>query len=141
MVDQIEGSPFSVKVLTPIGKVVEGRATLVTVPGHDGEMGVKGNHREYVGNLGGGILSFRCLDSGKDIRISIVGGFCRFKDNQLVILADVADTNDSVDKATYDAKREELHSFIQAGYALEPARIAASRELKRIELIDRLISN
>jgi F-type H+-transporting ATPase subunit epsilon len=141
MVDQQEGSPFTVKVLTPTGKVAEGRASLVLVPGHDGEMGMKGHHREYVGNLGGGILKFHCLDTGKDIRIAILGGFCRFKENELVILADVADVPESVDRANYDVKRDELHSFIQGGYALEPARISAAKELKRIKLIDKLIAN
>lgn len=73
---------FTLKIVSPEGIVAERLVESVQLPMVDGEIGVLPNHCAYTGQLKAGMI--RTGSESYEIR----GGFARFSDNTLTVLAD-----------------------------------------------------
>lgn len=87
---------FALKVLTPAGLLFEEPVREVSLPSSQGEIGFLPDHTHYAGVLGVGVMTF-ITASGEIRKIVVSGGFASFGENQLQILADSADTKESID--------------------------------------------
>ncbi len=73
---------FTLKIVSPEGVLAERVVDTVQLPMVDGEIGVLPNHCAYTGQLKAGTI--RAGSESYEIR----GGFARFSDNVLTVLAD-----------------------------------------------------
>lgn len=73
---------FTLKIVSPEGVIAERVVESVQLPMVDGEIGVLPNHCGYTGLLKAGMV--RTGSESYEIR----GGFARFADNVLTVLAD-----------------------------------------------------
>ncbi|MCB0311496.1 MAG: hypothetical protein KDD42_09685, partial [Bdellovibrionales bacterium] len=97
-------------------------------------------HTKFTGILGTGILEIEKSEGGSQ-RMVISGGVCTFVAGTFTVLADSADTLDSVDRENYSAERQELKQLVDQGKTLDPEWAVARAKLARIEAIDELIAH
>ncbi len=82
-------------ILTPEKTLFDREVDSVIITAHDGEMGFLPRHAPLITNLGIGEL--RAM-AGKEIhRFAIHGGFARMENNNLLVLADVAEAPGEID--------------------------------------------
>lgn len=150
---------FKVSVLTPKGKIWEGYCSKVSVPSvqkidkidgeedekTEGQIEILPNHVAYEGLVGAGVLSCKSLSTSEVIRIAVFDGFLVFERGQefdeLKVLADDAYTPEKVDSNSYGKDREEHKSVLASKVSDALKKSQAKRELRRIEIIDNLISH
>lgn len=88
-------------VVTPERTEVDLKATSVTVPLFDGELGILKNHSPLVGRLGYGVLRVNTTD-GATKSYFIEGGFVQVVNNVVSVLTDKVVTKESVTKTAAD---------------------------------------
>lgn len=135
----MDSNSINLRVLTPSGLVLEERASSVTIPSSNGEIGVLPQHARYNGLLGTGILEFQPSAGGGAKRLVISQGFCNFNGDTLSILADYVALADQIDRSTYASERAVLEKTVAEGNAMEAEHTVAQEKLQRIEAIDRLL--
>ena len=81
---------FMCDIVTPVAKLVSEEASLVVVPGVEGEMGFLKGHAPLVSVLADGVA--RVTDaSGKEVkRYALQGGYVEVTDEKVIVLADRA---------------------------------------------------
>ena len=79
---------LQVSVITPYGKIFDGEADLVSLPGSEGEFGVLLGHSNMLSLLKAGVVEIT-IGSKKEL-IAINWGYARVQENQLDILIDDA---------------------------------------------------
>ena len=83
---------FTCTITTPEAQVFDAEVQSVTLPAHDGRMGVMKNHAPMMVELGEGDLLVEGLDRHEARkRFSVQGGFAQIKDNRLVVLTGAAE--------------------------------------------------
>ncbi len=75
---------MNVEVITPDKNVFSGTASMVKLPGSDGEMGILDNHAPLIATLGKGTIG---LD-GDSKTFDIEGGVVEVLNNNVMILAE-----------------------------------------------------
>lgn len=81
---------MNVQVLTPTGKIFEGQASAVRVPGSSGLFEVLENHAPIVSSLEAGQVRITLSDgSRKDLAIQ--GGFVEVLRNEVALLVTLAE--------------------------------------------------
>ncbi len=81
---------LNLEIVTPEKKVLSEAVDQVTVPTANGEVGILQNHAPLISSLQSGILSY--TRGGATERMVIAGGFVEVSQNNVSILADVAET-------------------------------------------------
>lgn len=76
-----------VEVITPEKQVFAGEATLVSLPGSDGSLGILNNHAPLVTTLRKGIVKIT-QDGGQVHNLEVKGGTVEVLNNQVTILAE-----------------------------------------------------
>ena len=89
-------------IVTPERTEVDMRATAVTVPLFDGELGILRNHSPLVGRLGYGVLRATATD-GSVKYFFIEGGFVQVANNVVSVLTDRVVPRESITKTMADA--------------------------------------
>jgi len=79
---------LELRVVTPEKPVFEGRVTSVTVPAHDGEVGILPRHARFLASLGVGELRAQGVDG--PVRLFIEGGFVQVAGDRVTVLCDRA---------------------------------------------------
>ncbi len=80
---------FNCKLITPEARLVDADAIYVSVPAHDGLMGILPNRAPFVAKLGLGELTIRHAEGG-DRSFLLDGGFGQMVGDTLRILAERA---------------------------------------------------
>ena len=98
------------ELVTPSQTLYSGYAEMVVCRTVDGEIAFLANHMPYIGALDTGVVRVvgpQAAPEGTpeaDIRVAVLGGFVEVKDNQIIMLADVAALSSGVD---VDAARQD----------------------------------
>ena len=87
---------FRCDVITPEGSVFSGASTYARFPAQDGLIGVLGGRGPLVMLLGSGPLSIR-QTSGEEVLYFVAGGFAKFRNNALTILAEQCQALEDID--------------------------------------------
>jgi len=82
-------------ILTPEKTLFDREVDSVVITAHDGEMGFLPRHAPLITNLGIGEL--RATEGSETHRFAIHGGFARMENNDLLVLADVAEAPGEID--------------------------------------------
>ncbi len=134
MAEQIQ-----LRIFTPEGGLIDEVVTSATLPTAVGQVTVLPGHASYVGSLGTGILEYTSASTASTKRLVTTGGFASMTAGVLTILADSADTIDSIDQQKYGAERSQLKAAVDTGNTFDPEWGRAQQRLQRIEAIDDLI--
>jgi F-type H+-transporting ATPase subunit epsilon len=116
------GLPTSLelRVVTPVGELVNCQADEVQAPGVDGYFGVLPGHTPFLTALGMGEISYRQGDSRHFL--TCFGGFCEVLPDRVTVLADVGELAESIDVERAEKRRDESSARLRAlteeeGYA------------------------
>jgi len=83
---------FTCTITTPEAQVFDAPVQSVTLPAHDGRIGVMKHHAPMMVELGEGELAIEGLERREaKTRFGIKGGFAQIKDNKLVVLTGAAE--------------------------------------------------
>ena len=104
---------LNLEIVTPEKKVLSEAVDAVTIPTASGEVGILHNHAPLISSLRSGILSY--TRGGATERMVVAGGFVEVSQNNVSILADVAETAGEINaeqaRAERDAAERELNAF------------------------------
>jgi F-type H+-transporting ATPase subunit epsilon len=87
---------FHFELVSPEKLVFSGEVQQVDVPGAEGDFGVLEGHEPMVTTLRPGILTVHA--SGGAQRIVVLGGFAEVSAGGLIVLADVAEVAEDIDR-------------------------------------------
>jgi F-type H+-transporting ATPase subunit epsilon len=108
------------ELVSPEKLLFSGEVEQVDVPGAEGDFGVLANHAPTVATLRPGILTVHGADGER--KIVVLGGFAEVSAQGLIVLADVAESVESIDRTMISTRISELESRIEkteAGSALD----------------------
>jgi len=109
---------LELRVVTPEKPIFEGDVEFVTVPAHDGEVGILPRHARFLASLGVGEL--RAGKGAGAVRLFVEGGFVQVSGSRVTVLCDRAAAIDGLDPQRADAEAE-------AAATDRPARLRAQR--------------
>lgn len=94
---------FRCRVVTPTESLFDARVAYAMVPAHDGLLGVLPGRAPLVAQLGLGELTVRFEDNAQRV-FYIEGGFMKIADDDLIVLAEAAQSGDRIIES--DARAE-----------------------------------
>ena len=103
---------LNLEIVTPEKKVFSDTVDAVTNPTESGEVGILTNHAPLISTLKPGILSY--TRGGTNERMVIAGGFLEVSENNVSVLADIAETADEIDVEAARGERETLEKELGA---------------------------
>lgn len=127
---------LQLEVVTPERRVLSETVDMVTVPGLGGELGILPGHTPLISQLQTGVLSY--VQGGNTSQLHVSGGFMEVKDDQVSVLAEVAERPEEIDAARARLAREhvekQLSSWTGTEEDFEVARAKLERSMVRIQL-------
>ena len=97
-------NPMHVEVISPDGPIYrETGVEMVVARAADGEFAVMKNHLPLAAALE--MCPVRIIKGGKEQKVAVFGGFMEIKDNQVNIVAPLAELADTIDIARTQAAR------------------------------------
>jgi len=121
--------PTAVEVVTPQRTLFSGEAEMVVCRTADGDIAFLANHMPFIGALEPGLVRLVLADGADEVRMAVHGGFVEVSDNQVTMLADVAELAGDIDVARAQRAREEAERRVAAGEGAE-----AEAALRRAEV-------
>jgi len=99
--------PFNYKVVAPERIFLEGEASMVVVPGVEGDIGFLSNHSNLITSIRPGMI--KVSDSSeKQNSLFVEEGFVKFSNNELLIVAVGVDNEESVNTELINEKINRL---------------------------------
>lgn len=129
-------------IITPYGKIFEGQATGVNLPGTEGAFEVKNNHASLMAMLNIGKLIVRGKDSKEDY-FTVNRGFVEVHDNVVTVLTEAAENVEDInvdrarrakEKAQKDLQKKKQE--MKQSQDLQQTELALKRAINRLKLAD-----
>ena len=98
---------FNYKVVTPERVFLEGEASMVVVPGVEGDIGFLSNHSNLITSIRPGIIKVND-PSEKGSSLFVEEGFVKFSNNELLVVAVGVDNEESVNTEFINEKIDKL---------------------------------
>ena len=123
--------PIHVELVTQERKVFDDKEVdSISIPGIEGEMGIRPGHAPVLTTLGFGELVIR--KGNAEERYAIYGGVVDIRPDKVVVLADLADSSFAINEEMARAARERAQQMMRDGGAGVDRE--ALLELRRAEL-------
>ena len=103
---------FNYKVVTPERVFLEGEASMVVVPGVEGDIGFLSNHSNLITSIRPGIIKVND-PSEKDSSLFVEEGFVKFSNNELLVVAVGVDNEESVNAEFINEKIDRLTEVLE----------------------------
>lgn len=116
-------------IITPYGKVFEGEASGVNLPGSEGAFEVKKNHASLMAMLDIGKLIVREKDN-KESYFTVNRGFVEVHNNEVTVLTEAAENVENIDVERARRAKERAQEQLEK----EKQEKAKAQELQRTEL-------
>jgi F-type H+-transporting ATPase subunit epsilon len=127
---------IQLEVVTPERRVLAEPVDMVTVPGLGGELGILPGHTPLISQLQTGVLTY--VQEGKSYQLHVSGGFVEVRDDNVSVLAVVAERPDEIDAARARLSRDQLEKQLNAWTGseeeFETAKVELDRSLVRLQL-------
>lgn len=117
-----------VVIVTGDHPVYDGVADRVIVPAVTGQIGILPHHAPLLATLEPGELLVRAGQRAESFALG--GGFVEVRDDQVIVLADTAETAEEIDVARAEAARRRASVLIRT-YRGRPESVAARQALRR----------
>ena len=131
--------PLAVEIVTPSRILVQEQADELNVPGDLGYLGILPGHTALLTRLGQGELMYR--QGERRYYLALFGGYMEVRDDQVSVLADIAESAADIDRARAAAARARAERRLQAIHELdtdfERARVALLRAMVRLQVAAR----
>lgn len=95
---------LEIKLVSPSALVATEKVLSATVPGLKGYMDIRPNHTSLLSQIATGIVTLK--REGFERAYFVSGGFAQVKDNKLIVLADVADSEEDIDLQRAEASEK-----------------------------------
>jgi len=103
---------FNYKVVTPERIFLEGEASMVVVPGVEGDIGFLSNHSSLITSIRPGMI--RVNDSSeKENSLFVEEGFVKFSNNELLVVAVGVDNEESINAEFINEKINRLTEALE----------------------------
>ena len=120
-------------LITPERQVMECDATSVSLPSHDGEVGLLANRAPLLCKLGVGEMRVSSVDG--DLRFFLDSGFAQMLNNELTVLTESAENAADIDTSQVETELQEASTMpssdLQSRQAKDYA-VARAKARKRI---------
>tara|TARA_B100000475_G_C14940532_1_gene291400 strand:- start:229 stop:615 length:387 start_codon:yes stop_codon:yes gene_type:complete len=103
---------FNYKVVTPERVFLEGEASMVVVPGVEGDIGFLSNHSNLITSIRPGIIKVND-PSEKASSLFVEEGFVKFSNNELLVVAVGVDNEESVNAEFINEKIDRLTEVLE----------------------------
>jgi F-type H+-transporting ATPase subunit epsilon len=125
---------LTLNIVTPDHSYTHHEVDEVSLPGSEGDFGVRPGHTPLFAALRTGPMSYRV---GTDTRALVVGiGFAEVLPDKVTVLAQIAETAEALDEARAQAgmkRAEEMLSAVVHEIDFERARVALLRTLQQLQ--------
>ncbi|MEV7005967.1 F0F1 ATP synthase subunit epsilon [Streptosporangium sp. NPDC051022] len=122
-----------VGVVSPEREIWSGEADMVIAKTIDGEIGIMPKHAPVLGVLvEGGVLTVKRGDGESDLVAAVHGGFLSVADNEVSILAEMAELGSEVDVAAAKDALQRAQASIEANQEDADAAVEAKRARARL---------
>jgi F-type H+-transporting ATPase subunit epsilon len=128
MAEATTRTSLQLSILSPEKNLFSGEVSSLVVPGETGSFGIYPNHSSLVGSLGVGIIEFTKKD-GSVKKLVVDGGFIEVRKGIVNILADGADTADSIDLDLLNAHLKEIENLPASAEKVKEIKKAKTRIL------------
>ena len=125
-------STFPFRLVTPTGIVFEGDAAEVSAVGPLGEFGVLPEHINFITSLVPGVLEAQ-LPDGSKMHWVISGGLAEVKDSVMTVLANSAESPETIDASAAKSEVEEADGIFSNMSFYDPNYPATQEALKLAE--------
>ena len=102
---------FSFKLVTPEKIYLEGQAELITVPGVEGDIGFLAQHTNFITSIRPGIINV-IRDDKTNVQFYVDGGFVKFSDNELLLVAEEVADEKEIDTEFISKKIEAYNELM-----------------------------
>lgn len=129
---------FKLKLIAPDGVKYEGEALEASLPTPDGQISILPDHMPVISLLAPGEIVLKT--SGKEHYLATEGGVVEISNNLVKILADSAESADSLDQAKIDeAKKKAEQSIANAETDVEfaDATAALEKQLAKLRVLNK----
>lgn len=92
------------EIATPAKLAATETVDEVVIPGAEGYFGVLPGHAPLLATVGIGALTYRT--GGREHHLAMFGGFAEVRSDKVIILADIAERPDEIDRARAERARE-----------------------------------
>jgi F-type H+-transporting ATPase subunit epsilon len=134
--------PLDVEILTPTRVLLRDQVDELNVPGELGYLGILPGHTPLLTTLGQGELMVR--KGEQRFYLAIFGGYLEVQNDEVSILAEVAESAIDIDRARAEAARtraeERLRHITAPDTDFERARAALMRALIRLQVASKTSS-
>ena len=128
-------NPMHVEVISPDGPIYqETGVEMVVARAADGEFAVMKNHLPLAAALE--MCPVRIIKGGKEQKVAVFGGFLEVKDNQVNIVAPLAEMADTIDIARAQAAKKRAEDRLASKSKeidVDRAKLALQRALTRLK--------
>jgi len=131
---------FRVRMLTPMGEVLDATVSYVRAPASDGLFGIMAGHAPMVADLAVGAT--RVTDTDDATRyFATTNGVVRVTDDEVLVLVEAAEEADQIDidraHRAFERAQHRLASTSDAGVDISRAELALARALNRLRVAQR----
>lgn len=129
---------IQLQVVTPERIVLEDDVDIVVARGAEGDVGVLHGHEPTITPLATGELMYRV--DGEERHLAVSGGFMEIRPDKVVVLADVAERSEEIDRQAAEEARHRAEEALleHKGTELEAAAAASlQRALLRLRVSER----
>ena len=103
---------FNYKVVTPERIFLEGEASMVVVPGVEGDIGFLSNHSSLITSIRPGMIKVND-SSEKENSLFVEEGFVKFSNNELLVVAVGVDNEESINAEFINEKINRLTEALE----------------------------
>ena len=103
---------FNYKVVTPERVFLEGEASMVVVPGVEGDIGFLSNHSNLITSIRPGMIKVND-SSEKENSLFVEEGFVKFSNNELLVVAVGVDNEESINAEFINEKINRLTEALE----------------------------
>jgi F-type H+-transporting ATPase subunit epsilon len=122
-----------VELVSPERILYEGDAEMVVCRTTEGEIAFLTGHAPFLGALATGRV--RLLTPTGVVEAAVHGGFVEVRDNRVIILSDVAELSDQIDRPRAEQARARAEEALRADPEDAEAQAALARALVRLDVL------
>lgn len=127
---------FLLRILETDEDFYNGRCTSLVVPTTEGMYGIMANHTNLFAALAVGLVKYTTTD-GENHYIAVSGGMIKVENNEVLILADSAETPESIDETRAEDELNEAKAILAGNVdviATRNAEAMMQRAINRLKI-------
>lgn len=127
---------FDFELVSPERKLMSEKAWQVTIPGYEGDFGVRAGHSSIVSSIRSGVVEIVTEQDAEPTKIFIAGGFADVTATNCTVLAEEAIMLTDMNQADVEKEMSDIQSLLDASKDdIETARYSKQLDLAKAKLM------